>query len=79
MVILLLKVILYLDPAGAKTSVPVLPTLKPRKSLGVTFLTILYLSEGSVSSGNCVSNFFTLFIFFRMFVIVSSYFCKREK
>ena len=60
----ILKLILYLDPAGAKTSVPVLPTLKPRKSLGVTFLTILYLSVGSVGSASFNANLVTFFIFF---------------
>ena len=51
----MLKVILYLDPSGAKTSVPLLPTVKPFKSLLVTFLIILYLSFGAF--GSCVLNF----------------------
>ena len=57
----LLKVILYLDPSGAKTLVPLLPTVNPLKSRSVTSLTILYLSVGNVGSAACVWNCVGLF------------------
>ena len=60
----ILKVTLWVAHAGALTSVPVLPTLKPLLSLAVTSLTISYLSVGSVGSASCNANLVTFFIFF---------------